>query len=82
MNIQAYINMGSALLVFVGGMVVVFLFPGRMGTSFRILIGLLVSIYFVLRMGQAYLMLKRRRGLHDGMFEETDDAANNRPKRP
>lgn len=82
MNIQAYINIGTALVVFVGGLVVVFIYPGQMSTNVRVLIGLLVLIYFVVRMGQAYLMLKRPRGLGDSLSKGPDDAANNRPKRP
>jgi hypothetical protein len=74
-NIQAYINMASALIVFIGGMIVVFFYPGQLRQDVRMVIGLLVTVYFILRMGQAVLMLRRdtRRGLRDRPEEADGD---------
>jgi len=61
MNMQAYINMATALMVFVGGIIVVLVFPSRLATGYRVLIGLALAVYFVFRMRQAYGMLRAGR---------------------
>ena len=67
--------MASALLVFVGGMVLVVLFPSRLGDGFRVGIGVIVSGYFVIRLSQAIRMLRRdrRREIEESDKEEESD---------
>ncbi len=61
MNVRNYVNMFSALLVFIGGLVIIILYPLDLSNGSRILIGLIVSLYFFLRMGQVLLAIKRER---------------------
>jgi hypothetical protein len=61
MNVQNYINMTSALIVFFGGLAIIFWYPGALSSQYRILIGLFVTLYFALRMGQTILAIKRER---------------------
>jgi len=61
MNIQLVINMASALIMFVGGMAIVLYVPGQMSSQIRVLIGVFVSFYFLVRVGQTILIIKRNR---------------------
>jgi len=61
MNLQNYINMASALIMFVGGLVIIFMYPGGLKAEYRVLIGLFVTFYFFVRMGQTILAIKRER---------------------
>ncbi len=83
LNIQAYISMASALILFIGGMVVVFAFPSRLSATWRVIIALAVAGYFLFRMRQTFSMLRRDRqeqkleSLNDERGDEIDD-----PKTP
>jgi hypothetical protein len=80
-NIQAYINMATALLVFVGGMVVVFIIPSRLGTGFRVTIALIVAAYFILRMSKALIMLRQGpKKKRSGTLDDDSDVENDSPK--
>ena len=82
-NIQAYVNMAAALLVFIGGIVVVCVFPSRLAVGYRVLIGLAVAGYFVLRMRQAFAMLRRdRQGSGLGLPKDDDGDEIDNPKTP
>jgi len=85
MSVQVYINMASALIMFVGGLVIVFFYPGRISDQYRVLIALFVTFYFLVRMGQAVLIIQReRRRKHGSLVEspDTDDDGERTPKRP
>lgn len=85
MNLQNYVNMLSALIMFVGGLVIIFLYPGGLPTQYRVLIGLFVTFYFFLRMGQTIMAIKRERrrskGELKGLMEAEDDGSYG-PKSP
>lgn len=66
--------MASALIMFIGGMVIVFIYPGQLSNQYRILIALVVSFYFLLRMGQAILVIKRERRKREHDFSDAADA--------
>ncbi len=67
MKIQQYVNMTSALIVFVGGMVIVFFYPGHLERHYRVLIGVFVSFYFLIRVGQTVIAVRKsRRSKKDG----------------
>lgn len=61
MKMQNYVNMVSALIVLIGGLVIIFMYHGGMSVTTRVLIGLFVFIYFALRMGQTIMAIKRER---------------------
>lgn len=63
-KIQDCVNGATALTVLIGGLAVALFYPGSMETQYRILIGIFVSLYFLLRIGQVILAIKRRR-LHE-----------------
>jgi hypothetical protein len=73
MNVQALVNLASALIVFIGGLVIVFFYPGPLSNHYRILIVLGVTVYFLLRMGQAIVMIRRDRRRRNG---QSSGAAN------
>ena len=58
---QEYINMLTALIVLLGGMFIVFLYPGTLEIQYRVLIGIFVFLYSALRFGQAVMGIRRRR---------------------
>lgn len=76
-NAQSYINMASALVMFIGGITITVFFPGGLQDSYRWLIGLFVTFYFVLRMAQAIMMIRRNRleektNLHELLHSEEE----------
>jgi len=84
MRLQHYVNMVTALLVFLGGMAIVFNFPDRLAMEYRVLIGVFVTFYFILRVGQNLLAIRRDRreaasGLKRLIGEEMDESTG--PKR-
>jgi len=85
MNLQNYVNMASALIMFIGGLVIIFMYPGNLPGQYRVLIGLFVTFYFFLRMGQTILAIKRerRKGRSElrQVLEDRDDASPG-PKSP
>ncbi len=85
MNVQIYVNMVSALIMFIGGLAIVFLYPGQLSSRYRILIALFVTFYFLLRMGQTILAIKRERRRREREFSEvidTRDDGSQLPKTP
>ena len=77
--------MGSALMIFIGGMTIVFLFPGNLSNAVRLVIGLFVSFYFLLRMGQAIMMIRSQRLNAENdlsHIRETCENTKDGPKRP
>lgn len=73
MTIQIAVNMATALIVFIGGLVIVFAYPERLSNQARVLIVLFVTIYFSLRMAQSVLAIKRERRRRDSALSETAD---------
>jgi hypothetical protein len=69
--------MASALVMFVGGMAIVFFYPGNLEYQYRVLIALFVSLYFLLRVGQSIFAIKRDRLSNkaqlDGLIEREND---------
>jgi len=77
-DIQAGINVLTALILLVGGMAIVFFYPGRLDTTYRWMIGIFVVFYFLVRMGQTILVIRRGRraerdSLHHVVEEVTGD---------
>lgn len=56
---QYFVNMISAVIVFVGGMVIVIFYPGQIANKYRVLIGVFVSLYFIARVVHTALAMKR-----------------------
>lgn len=75
-NVQTYVSMASALIMFVGGLVIVFFYPGQLSNQYRILIALGVTFYFLLRMGQAILIIKRENRKQERDFSDAIDAGD------
>ena len=72
MSIQIYINLASAVIILLGGMMIAVFYPGQLSGQYRVVIALAVLLYFLLRMGQAFLLMKReRRREKDGFGEVT-----------
>lgn len=61
MRTQHYINLASALIVLIGGMIMVMLFPTQMDRNWRIIIGVMVLFYAAFRVGQVVLAVQRER---------------------
>lgn len=66
MRAQHYINLASALIVLIGGMIIVMLFPTQMDRNWRIIIGVMVLFYTAFRIGQVVLAVQRERRERDG----------------
>ena len=78
MTVQIAVNMATALIVFIGGLVIVFAYPERLSNQYRVLIVLFVTFYFSIRMAQSVLAIKRERrrresGLGDIVDKRNDD---------
>lgn len=69
-NVQSYINMASALVMFTGGITIAVFFPGGLSMSARWIIALIVTFYFVLRMAQAIQMIRRDKRKENGSLHE------------
>lgn len=82
MRLQNYVNMISALIVFIAGIVIIVMFPGRLSSQYRILIGLFVTLYFFLRMGQTILAIKRERRKSLNEINGIAETGNDNPQRP
>jgi hypothetical protein len=61
MRAQHYINLASALIVLVGGMIMVMLFPAQMDRSWRVIVAVMVVFYSAFRVGQVVLAVQRER---------------------
>lgn len=85
MNIQIFVNMVSALIIFIGGLLIVFMYPAHLSSQYRVLIVLFVTVYFLLRVGQTVLAIKRARRESQrevwGMDASEDDRSEG-PKSP
>jgi hypothetical protein len=85
MKVQEYINMTSALIVFVGGIAIVFFYPGHLERHYRVLIGVFVSFYFLIRVGQTVISIQRGRRSKKGdlkyLIDEEDEKIEG-PKTP
>lgn len=82
---QYYINIASALIILVGGLMIVFIYPGHMRGEFRVIIGVFVAFYFLARIGQTIQMVKRdntgnSRNLKN-LIDESEEV-DDQPKRP
>jgi hypothetical protein len=85
MKVQYYINIASALIILVGGLMIVFIYPGHMRGEFRVIIGVFVAFYFLARIGQTIQMIRGdRMGNNKGLKNLIDESeeANDQPKRP
>ena len=85
MNVQAYIGVTSALIILVGGLMIVFIYPGQMRSEFRVALGLFVAFYFLVRMAQSVQAIRKNRmktkqGLKYLIEEPEED--DGRPKSP
>ncbi|MEZ5358562.1 MAG: hypothetical protein R3F48_06985 [Candidatus Zixiibacteriota bacterium] len=69
-NVQSYINMASALVVFIGGITITVFFPGGMEMSFRWIIALFVTFYFIMRMAQAIQVIRRNNRKENSSLHE------------
>ncbi|MFH1699201.1 MAG: hypothetical protein ABIE07_01325 [Candidatus Zixiibacteriota bacterium] len=69
-GLQIAINMFSAFVMFIGGMAIAIYYPGSLGDSFRWVIGIFVSLYFVARMGQSIIAFKQIRGKENESLHE------------
>jgi uncharacterized membrane protein YbhN (UPF0104 family) len=79
MSIQIYVNMLSAVIIFVGGMIIALFYPGHLSNQYRVLVALAVLLYFLLRMGQTFFLIKReRRREKEGSDEVTKDGGQDR----
>ncbi len=76
MTVQIAINMATALIVFIGGLVIVFAYPERLSNQYRVLIVLFVTFYFSIRMAQSVMALKRERRRREGILGDTNDGAD------
>jgi|GEM_PF-3343478 len=61
MYMQHFVNMISAVIVFVGGLVIVIFYPGQIANKYRVLIGIFVSLYFVARVAHTFLAIRREK---------------------
>ncbi len=66
MTLQIAVNIATALIVFIGGLVIVFVYPGQLTNQYRVLIVLFVTFYFAIRMAQSVLAIKRERRRRNG----------------
>jgi hypothetical protein len=66
MTMQIAVNMATALIVFIGGLVIVFAYPERLSNQYRVLIVLFVTFYFSIRMAQSVMAIKRERRRREG----------------
>ncbi len=85
MSVQNYINMATALIVFIGGTLVVFFYPGMLETQTRVLIGVLFLFYTVFRMGSSIMAIKRERLRKQGGLKQlisNADQPSEEPKSP
>ena len=82
MNVQQYINMSTALIVFIGGMLIVFVYPGFLEGHIRVLIGLFVLFYFAFRMGNSIMVIRRERKQKQGHLADLIDHEKREPKEP
>lgn len=82
MNAQNLINMATALIVFIGGMLIVFFYPGMLEKQTRVLIGALVLFYSVFRMGTAVMAIKRERRGNEGGLRELVNKVEQAPEKP
>lgn len=84
MRAQHYINLASALIVLVGGMIIVMLFPTQMDSSWRVIIGVMVLFYSAFRVGQVVLAVQRERRERSGELTHLteDDRGDEERKTP
>ena len=82
MSIQNYINMATALIVFIGGTLIVFFYPGMLETQTRVLIGVLVLFYSVFRMGSSVMAIKRERRQKQGGLKQLVNEVNQASEGP
>lgn len=73
MTIQIAVNMATALIVFIGGLIIVFAYPERLSNQYRVLIALFVTFYFSIRMAQSVMMIKRERRRREDRLGDTTD---------
>lgn len=84
MSAQHYINLATALIVLIGGMIIVFLFPTQMDSSWRIIVGVMVLLYSAFRVGQVVLAIQRERRENEGVLTHLteNDQGNEDRKTP
>jgi hypothetical protein len=83
MNLQNYVSMASALIVFIGGLALIFMYPGGMSSQLKVLIGLLVTFYFFARMAQTIFAIKSERNKAKSELKGTinsDEGGSDRTK--
>lgn len=59
MHIRHYISLATAMIVLIGGMIIVIFAPGQLEGRYRVLIAVLVLFYFAFRVGQVVLGVQR-----------------------
>lgn len=70
LHIQAFVSMVSAFVMFIGGMAIAIYYPGNMSGTMRWLIALIVIFYFLARMGQSILVIRRHNLENKETFRE------------
>lgn len=79
------VNIASALIVLIGAMIILVNFSGTLSTGIRVAIGIFVSLYFLLRIGQTYKAIRRDGGGSLAALDRIADrntAKKRRPKSP
>lgn len=57
-RIKHIVNIASALIVFIGGMIILVYFSGHLSMGVRVAIGVFVSVYFAFRISKTYKSIK------------------------
>ena len=75
--------MTTALIVFIGGMMIVFFYPGVLKGNVRVFIGIFVALYFIFRMSNSIMAIRHERRRKQGLFSEDmgkDNHIGDKPK--
>ncbi len=62
--------MASALVMFVGGIMIAVFFTSDWPISYRWIVGIFVTFYFILRIGQSVLIIRRNNQKEKGSLHE------------
>ncbi len=79
---QHIVNIASALIVFIGGMIILFYFSGNLSIGIRVAIGVFVTLYSALRAGQTYRAIMKDANRSHSLLEEASDIETEKKRRP
>lgn len=82
MKFQHIVNIASALIVFIGGMIILFYFAGNLSIGIRVAIGVFVTLYFALRAGQSYRAITKDANRSHSLAGEVSDNGTDKKRRP